>query len=135
MINYTYIINQMGKIEGGVLKFLYDNKDIQDAIEKNYYEGIIRKIGSVTARNFKKRILQIKAAPNFVSYVNTGLGNPHPLNCDLDGYYGITITGNFRLVVRPITDAYDVKSLSKCDTVFVKGVVDYHGRKNDWILS
>lgn len=135
MINYTYIINQMGKIKGGVLKFLYDNKDIQDAIEKNYYEGIIRKIGSVTARNFKKRILQMKAAPNFVSYVNTGLGNPHPLNCDLDGYYGITITGNFRLVVRPITDAYDVKSLSKCDTVFVKGVVDYHGRKNDWILS
>lgn len=132
---FTYIINLVGKIEGGKLQFLYDNKDIQDAIEKNCYEGIVRKIGLEMTRKLKKRLLQMKASSNFANYVNTGLGKPHPLNCDLDGYYGITITGNFRLVVKPITDAYDVKSLSKCDTVLVKGVVDYHGRKNDWILS
>lgn len=116
------------------MQFTYENDEIRSVIEENEYTWVIKSIGMQMTKTLKKRILQIKASNNFMIYFKTGLGKPHPLDGNLKGSYGISITGNYRLVVEPITDAYDVETLSKCDTVLVKGVVDYHGGKYNWIL-
>ncbi|MHB8170271.1 MAG: hypothetical protein ACYDG6_01830 [Thermincolia bacterium] len=92
-------------------------------------------IGNERARATKKRIDQLKAAVNFSVYLTTGLGKPHPLYENLKGYYGITITGNVRLIVKPDAECLDSQALKECDTVIVKGVMDYHGRKNEWFVS
>ena len=116
------------------MRFIHENKNIQSAIDEDNYNGIVKKIGLSMTKILKKRVLQIKASDNFAIYLKTGLGKPHPLDGELEGCYGISITANFRLVIKPITNAYDIKSLSQCDTILVKGVVDYHGGKCNWIL-
>ena len=84
------------------------------------------KIGLSMAKTVKQRYNQIEACENFKEYMNTGLGIPHPLSNKLKDYYAIRITGNYRLIVRP-------ESLSS-DKIIIKGVLDYHGDKNEWII-
>ena len=84
------------------------------------------KIGLSMAKTVKQRYNQIEACENFKEYMNTGLGIPHPLSNKLKDYYAIRITGNYRLIVRP-------ESLSS-DKIIIKGVLDYHGGKNEWII-
>ena len=78
------------------------------------------------SKTVKQRYNQIEACENFKEYMNTGLGIPHPLSNKLKDYYAIRITGNYRLIVRP-------ESLSS-DKIIIKGVLDYHGDKNEWII-
>ncbi|MEW6622137.1 MAG: hypothetical protein AB1420_03230 [Bacillota bacterium] len=100
----------------------------------NDFEMMKKEIGKDRARATKKRIDQLKASDNFSIYLTTGLGKPHPLYENLKGYYGITITGNIRLIVKPDVESLDPEALKACDTVIIKGVMDYHGRKNEWII-
>ncbi|MDY6827041.1 MAG: hypothetical protein SVV67_07695 [Bacillota bacterium] len=93
-----------------------------------------KEIGKDRARATKTRIDQLEASDNFSIYLTTGLGKPHPLSENLKGYYGITITGNIRLIVNPDVESLDPEALKECDTVIIKGVMDYHGRKNKWII-
>lgn len=76
----------------------------------------------------------MKASKTFSIYLTTGLGKPHPLYENLKGYYGVTVTGNVRLVIRPDEEVTEPEVLQKCDRVIIKGVMDYHGRKNEWII-
>lgn len=85
-------------------------------------------------RTVKKHINYLIASPNFQMFLSLGLGKPHRLCGDLDKCYGISITGNYRLIVRPNCQEIDSNSLKNCDTVIVKGVVDYHGGKYNWII-
>ena len=100
----------------------------------NDFEMIKKEIGKDRARATKKRIDQLKASDNFSIYLTTGLGKPHPSYENLKGYYGITITGNIILIVKPDVESLDPEALKECDTVIVKGVMDYHGKKNEWII-
>ncbi|MBS3985046.1 MAG: hypothetical protein KGZ66_05535 [Selenomonadales bacterium] len=93
-----------------------------------------RKIGSDMARTTKKRLDQLRAAPNFGAYMATGLGRPHPLVGGLKGYFAIGVTGNVRLIVKPHSALGVAETLHECDAVIVKGVVDYHGGKNEWLV-
>ncbi len=93
-----------------------------------------KEIGNDRARATKKRLDQLRAALNFNIYLMTGLGKPHPLYENLKDYYGIFITGKMRLIVRPDAESFDSDALKKCDTVIIKGVTDYHGRKNEWLI-
>ena len=90
--------------------------------------------GADLAKNAKKRLNQLIAAENFSIYLNTGLGRPHPLYENLKGRYGISITGNIRLVVNPDAEALDPVSLKECKTIIIEGVMDYHGQKIEWII-
>ena len=85
-------------------------------------------------KQVKKRYNQLKAADNFIIYLNTRLGNPHSLSGELEGYYAVNITANKRLIIRPKTDSLDYDSLKMCETVIVKGVLDYHGKKYEWLI-
>jgi proteic killer suppression protein/toxin YoeB len=90
--------------------------------------------GKDLTRAIKKRCDQLKAASNFGIYLSTGLGKPHPLYGNLRGCYGISITGNIRLIVRPDAEALDPASLTKCNSVIIEGVMSYHGQKQEWLI-
>lgn len=111
----------------------YENESVQEIF--NDFALMKRKIGNDRTRAIKKRLDQLKAATNFNIYLTTGLGKPHPLYENLKGYYGITITGNMRLIVKPDAESLESEALKECDTVVIKGVMNYHGRKNEWLIS
>ena len=92
-------------------------------------------IGEELTRAVKKRYDQIKSANTFWIYLSTGLGKPHSLT-DMEGCYGVHITANWRLIIKPIAENTSPEALKMCDTVQIKGVVDYHGKgaKNNWII-
>ncbi|MFA7214693.1 MAG: hypothetical protein WC187_01430 [Bacillota bacterium] len=100
----------------------------------NDFNLMRRKIGNDLARGAKKRHDQLRAAANFSIYLDTGLGKPHPLYENLQGCYGISISGNIRLVVKPDVESLDPQSLKECDVVIIEGVMDYHGQKHEWLI-
>ncbi len=110
----------------------YENESVRKFF--NDFDLMKKKIGNNRARATKKRLNQLKAAINFSIYLATGLGKPHPLYENLKGYYGINITGNVRLIVKPDVESLEPEILKECDTVIIKGVMDYHGRKNEWLI-
>ncbi len=81
-----------------------------------------------------KRKNQLIASENFNQFTETGLGKPHRLYGDFNFYYGITVSANVRLIVKPKTIDLSTESLKNCDIIILKGVVDYHGEKINWII-
>ncbi len=100
----------------------------------NNFKLMKRQIGKDLTRNTKKRCDQLEAAANFSIYLSTGLGKPHALGGDLKGCYGISISRSIRLIVKPVVENTDPTSLKKCDAVIIRGVVDYHGQKYEWLI-
>lgn len=98
------------------------------------YDLMKKEIGHDRARSIKKRIDQLKASVNFSLYLTTGLGKPHPLYENLKGYYGVSITDNIRLIIRPNVESSEPEVLRQCDMVIIKGVMDYHGCKSEWLI-
>lgn len=93
-----------------------------------------RKIGKDKTVVAKKRKNQLEAAPNFKSYLNLHIGNPHSLTGDLQGYYGVDINAHTRIIIKPDSKNFSSEELEKCDTVIIIGIVEYHGGKNEWII-
>ena len=86
-------------------------------------------------RKIKLRMDQLQATENFNQYLTKiALGKPHPLEGDLAKCYGISITANYRIVVEPLETELDIESLKNCKILKIKGVLDYHGGKNEWII-
>lgn len=99
-------------------------------------KGLMKKqIGAELTRSVKKRYDQLKSANNFLIYLSTGLGKPHSLT-GMEDCYGVSVSANWRLVIKPVADDKSPEALKRCDTVQIKGVVDYHGKgaKNNWII-
>ena len=109
---------------------------LNHSVEKviNNDQKLVRKIGIELARKIKQRIKEIKASPNFKAYLDYGIGKTHPLTGDLDDLYGISLTGNIRLIVEPFVEKRDNESLTACKKVNIKGVVEYHGDKKEWLI-
>ncbi|MFY9217286.1 MAG: hypothetical protein WBJ82_07085 [Tepidanaerobacteraceae bacterium] len=114
------------------MKLKYNNPSVEKYFSD--FNIIAKKKGKDLARAIKKRCDQLKAAPNFSIYLSTRLGKPHPLYGNLKGCYGISVTGNIRLIVRPDVESLDPVSLQKCDSVIIEGVMDYHGQKHEWLI-
>lgn len=94
-----------------------------------------RKVGLEMGRKIKQRMNQLEAAENFNQYLTKiALGKPHPLDGNLDKCFGISITANYRIVVEPLETKLDIESLKNCKILNIKGVLDYHGGKNEWII-
>src|SRR5690554_5894850 len=111
-------------------------KYVNQKVERCFCNPKITKkiVGEKLARMIKKRFDQLKAASNFDIYLSTRLGKPHSLVGNFEGCYGITISSNYRLVVRPEIKGTDSVSLKECDTIIIEGVVDYHGQKTKWLI-
>lgn len=83
----------------------------------------------------KKRLNQLQATDNFNEYLlKIGLGKPHSLKGNLEKCYGIFISKNYRLVVEPVSENLDLESLKACKVLNIKGVLDYHDGKEEWII-
>ena len=94
-----------------------------------------RKVGIDMGRKIKQRMDQLQATENFNQYLmKIALGKPHPLDGDLAKCYAISITANYRIVVEPLETELDIESLKNCKILRIKGVLDYHGGKNEWII-
>ena len=100
----------------------------------NNPKEVQKKIGSEMAKMLKKRFNQLQASNNFKEYVDIGIGKPHPLLGELSKCYGIHLTKNYRLIVEPLTESLDIESLKKCQNINIKGVLDYHAGKYEWII-
>lgn len=100
---------------------------IFEANVKKYFEDysiMINEIGTNLTKSTKKRVDQLKASKTLQKYLTYKLGSPHPLHGNLEGCIGVSITGNFRLVFLPINEK----------KIKIKGVVDYHGSKENWLI-
>ena len=87
------------------------------------YALLERKHGRDITLAIKKRIDSFNAAVGYNDIIGLKIGNPHSLRGDLKGYSALNVTANVRLV-------YMVKG----DTIYVKGVCDYHEGKINWII-
>lgn len=115
------------------MRIFYENK----RIEKLYsnLNKLRIEIGPELSKKIKQRLGEFNAAENFGIFLSTRLGNPHPLEGDLDDYYGVTLTKNIRIVVRPIVETKDLDELLKCKDLEIGGIVDYHGDKKNWYIK
>lgn len=108
-----------------------------DSELKKYFDdfSLMQKtIGKDLTKTIKRRYDNLRAANNFYIYLNTGLGKPHSLQGNHKGLYGISVSANQRLIVQPITNDLSTEALKNCDTIIIKGVEDYHGTKNEWLI-
>ena len=116
------------------MQFEYKNDKVKKII--NDSKLLQKKVGLEIGKSLKKRINQLEAANNFNEYLTKiGLGNPHPLTGNLDKCYSISITANYRLIIEPLIEHLDIESLKDCKILNIKGVLEYHEGKNEWIIT
>jgi len=122
------------------LQISYDSKkiealftDLSDvANSKNLLQ---QEVGLELAKYAKKRKDNLLAFPSFFALVNSKCFGIHSLKGDLKSCYSLSLTGNYRLIIKPACDDLSPESLKKCDTVIIKGIVDYHGEQgNNWLI-
>lgn len=108
------------------MQFLYYDKNVQKILEDpKLLQG---KIGLEIGKNVKRRLNQLEATESFYYYLNyVKFGNPHPLHGNMEGCYALSVTPNYRLIVEPTSNNKDKK-------IYIKGVVDYHDGKYEWII-
>ena len=106
--------------------------DLNDVIHSK--KLLQKKIGLELTRLIKKRYNQIHSCNSFYEIQKFGLGKIESLSGNLKGYYSIRLDANYRLVFKPKSNDLTVESLKNCDTVIIKGVIDYHGKGNNWII-
>lgn len=105
----------------------YDNRAVEDLF--NDFNLIKKKTDGVFAKQLKKKYDQLKAFETFSEFLNSNIGKPHSLSGDRKGCYGINISKNKRLIVKPISEDLSSSALKACKNIIIKGVEDYHGSK------
>lgn len=100
-------------------------------------ENLMRKaVGAELTKAVKKRYNQIIAFSSFLALQQSGIGKMESLEGGRKGLYSLRISANYRLIVKPEANDLSSESLKKCDTLTIKGVIDYHGKgtKYNWII-
>ena len=95
-----------------------------------------RNIGAELTKSAKKRYNQIIAFSSFSALQQSGIGKIEALEGDLKGSYSLRLSANYRLIVTPKSENLSAESLKNCDTLIIKGMIDYHGerKKFSWII-
>ena len=106
--------------------------DLNDVIHSR--DMLQKRIGLKLTRVIKNRYNQIRACNSFYEIQQNGLGKIESLSGNFKGYYSIRLDANFRMVLKPKSTDLSVESLKSCDTVIIKGVIDYHGKGNNWVI-
>lgn len=97
---------------------------------------MIRAIGAELTKAVKKRYNQMVSFSSFSALQQSKIGKMESLEGDRKGCYSLTVSANYRLIVRPVSKDQSAESLKKCDTFVIEGVIDYHGKgtKYNWII-
>ena len=93
---------------------------------------LVKKVGSDTAKAIIKRKNQLEAFSHIGELMKSGIDNPHLLENNLYGCIGWSVTANLRFILDIGLEKDEKYSKEK---ITVKGVMDYHGGKNEWIIS
>lgn len=119
----------------GTMRINYENNRIQKLIDNKL--KLAKEKGSDFAKKLYKRLDQLKAFQNVNEFMGSGLDNPHILSGNLNNCIGWNIDANKRLIVslgispsQPLTPEY-----VKIEEIIIKGVVDYHGGKENWYIA
>lgn len=109
-------------------------KDLNDV---KYSKNLMQKVvGLEMTRAVKTKYNQIVSFTNFSKLIESRLGKIESLSGNLEGKYSLHLNANYRLIIEPSIQDKSVEGLRLCDTVIIKGVIDYHGKgaKNNWII-
>lgn len=95
-----------------------------------------RKIGADFTKTVKKRYNQMISFSTFYALQRSKIGKMESLEGDRKGSYSLTVSANYRLIIKPKAKDQSSESLKNCDTFVIEGVIDYHGKgsKNNWII-
>jgi len=109
------------------MEFEYDN----DYVKKLFsdFQLMKKKTDGTFTKLVKKRCDQLRAFDTFADFFVSKLGKPHRLSGDRSDFYAVHITGNKRLIIKPLSENLSPDSLKKCRKILIKGVEDYHGSK------
>jgi len=125
------LVNWIIDLKDGLpLQIMYANKRVGLLFDD--YDEMKKKLPSEWVRTIKKHIDRLKAAECFEDFLKLNLGHPEPLKGKNKGAYSLHITGNVRMIIRPISQTTQI---SYCKEVEIEGVVDYHGSKESWYIS
>jgi len=118
----------------------YEDLKVQELFEdlndtKNSKNKMKMEIGFEMTKAIKKKYNQIIAFSLFSNLVESKIGKIELLSGDKEGYYSLHISANYRIIIAPKAQGRSAEELKKCDTIIIKGVIDYHGKgKNNWII-
>ena len=92
-------------------------------------------IGAELTKAVRKRYNEIEAHSCFTK-LQQGPGKIEALTGNLKGSYSLRLNADYRLIIKPISVDLSAESLNNCDTVIIKGVIDYHGTGNrtNWLI-
>ncbi|MCK4654691.1 MAG: type II toxin-antitoxin system RelE/ParE family toxin [Candidatus Cloacimonetes bacterium] len=98
----------------------------------NDYNKSIASFGKAVGKTVHLRLQQMRAINNLNEMNITPGIRCHPLKGKKTGEYGITLTGNYRLIIKPDYEVIPRKKdggidLTKIEKVLVLNVEDYHG--------
>lgn len=114
----------------------YANNHIEKVITDA--KQLVKRVGPLMAKTIIKRWNQLKAFSNVGELMRSGIDNPHPLIMNLYGCIGWSITGNYRFILDVglgKNEKYIECEVNLKEKIIIKGVADYHGGKNEWIIS
>ncbi|MBR6015044.1 MAG: type II toxin-antitoxin system RelE/ParE family toxin, partial [Firmicutes bacterium] len=123
------------------LNIEFDNEKLKKMFEdlndvKKSQNIMKREIGAELTAAVKKRHNQLEAFSSFSALQLSGIGKLESLSGDRKDEYSMHLSANYRLIIKPKAEDTSAESLKICDTVIIKGVVDYHGKGNkfDWLI-
>ncbi|MCI2068518.1 MAG: hypothetical protein LKJ88_02965 [Bacilli bacterium] len=116
------------------MEVIYANANVEECCKN--IKISFRRLGAQIANKLNKRISQLMSFDNLYDVMNSGFDNPHILTGDIKGYIAWDINENYRLILDPLVNMdqsfkEETKNIRKIE---VKGVVDYHGGTQNWIL-
>lgn len=101
--------------------------------ERDFYQDIkaLRKdFGDIMAKLIVRRINELEAFDSIGQLMNMKIGKPHFLTGEYIHCIGLSLTGNYRLIVKPLYEEntdFSKLNLDKIFIVRVMEVIDYHG--------
>ena len=116
-------------------RIIYSSKKV----EKYFLDlnSLKKKCGVPLTKQIVKRIMQLESFGNVYELVNAPIDHPHFLEGDLLGCIGWSLNSNVRLILD--TGKGDkpknIQEMKDIEEIIIKGVVDYHGKKNEWIIN
>jgi len=104
----------------------YGDKKLEKSCTNDRQMG--KEYTQAVAKALKLRIKSLEAAENMLELLDD-LGKWHPLEGDLKGCWGASLTGNWRIRVRGVDAEELAYQWEKVEVVTVEKVYDYHEKK------
>lgn len=111
------------------MEITYTNNKVKTFFED--YSKMQKKLPADWTRTIKKHMDRLKAADCFGDFLKLGLGQPEQLKGSRQIRYSLHVTPNTRLIIE-LNATQDTVMI--CTEIEVKGVVDYHGSKENWYI-